>query len=133
MRALDGLSGPWRGLSTQAGLRISEAMQLLVENGTILGTGTDIDGQFVVKGRYTADGHVSIVRQYTVTTEPSGDGVGIPYDYEGVWDGMLIAGQWNQRDWAFNGGPFEMWPEREEDLKELAIEMKEIMLTPVSS
>jgi hypothetical protein len=124
MRSLDGLSGPWRGLSTQDGRRIPEAIRLTIGNGSITGAGDDADGHFVLDGTYDAEGAVQLTRRYTSTTEPSGLGVGIPYQYVGTWDGAFVSGRWYPKASPWYGGPFEMWPEREEDLKELRIELE---------
>lgn len=114
-------------MSIQGGLRLTEAIRLMIHDGKIWGTGSDIDGEFELSGTYRSDNHaVHLVRRYTRTTDPQG-GVGVPYDYFGVWDGMLVHGFWEQRDYTLNGGPFEMWPNREEDREELALEVEEFL------
>lgn len=122
MKDFNSLSGPWTGLSVQAGLRISEKITLRIGAGQISGTGTDIDGEFEVVGFYNSrKERVMLTRRYTWTSEPSDDGVGVPYDYDGIWDGSMVSGIWQQRLNPANRGTFEMWPNREEDQEELAI------------
>jgi hypothetical protein len=125
MKTLDGLSGPWRGWSIQDGLRITEKLTLTISAGKISGRGTDIDGAFRVEGSYDAEGNVTLTRSYTRTTEPSQMGVGIPYRYQGKWDGALVFGRWFPVAHPWYGGPFEMWPEAEEERLELNMEMEE--------
>jgi hypothetical protein len=123
------LSGPWTGLSVQDGLRISEAMHLSIRSGSISGTGTDKDGDFELTGSYhERTQRVQLTRRYSRTTEPSQAGVGIPYDYDGTWDGAMVSGRWHMRNYPPMGGPFEMWPSREEDQHELRIELEEDVL-----
>jgi hypothetical protein len=120
------LSGPWAGLSVQDGIRISERMQLSIRQGQVSGTGKDKDGEFEVSGFYKERNQkVMLTRRYTRTTEPSQEGVGIAYDYEGLWDGAMVAGNWRARLHSGMGGPFEMWPDRDEDREELTIRFEE--------
>jgi hypothetical protein len=124
------LSGPWTGLSIQHGIRLTEAIRLTIQSGQIWGVGNDIDGEFELAGSYhPRSQRVLLTRRYTYTTEPSQEGVGTPYDYDGVWDGQMVSGNWQQRNLVENSGPFEMWPDREEDRKELAINFEELQLT----
>lgn len=111
------LSGPWLGWSIQFGVRISERLSLSIRENHIEGTGTDKDGDFEVVGDYDPKSEaVRLTRRYIWTTEPSQAGVGIPYEYHGKWDGVLVYGQWNPRISPGNdGGPFEMWPEKDEE------------------
>jgi hypothetical protein len=123
------LSGPWVGLSTQFGHRIPEDIILHISHGRILGTGTDKDGNFDLQGSYDSKTQrVTLTRRYSWTTEPSQDGVGVPYHYDGIWDGELVSGMWHCRPDPQNNGEFEMWPAREEDLRELRIEVQELSL-----
>ena len=120
-------------MSVQDGLRISEAIRLTIRNGQISGTGVDQDGDFELLGFYTARSQqVMITRRYSRTTEPSQEGVGIPYDYQGYWDGMMVSGTWRQRAYSAMNGPFEMWPDREEDREELRIEFEVLELSQPS-
>jgi hypothetical protein len=130
MRDFNSLSGPWTGLSVQDGLRISESIHLNIHDGHISGVGSDMDGDFELLGSYSSrDQRVTLTRRYTYTTEPSQEGVGLPYDYDGVWDGAMVSGRWQSRTHTWNSGPFEMWPNREEDREELAIRFEEFVGT----
>lgn len=126
MKPLDGQSGPWRGWSIQYGMRITEKIKLSIGKGKISGNGTDKDGSFLVEGDYDPEGNVTLTRTYTRTTEPSQLGAGIPYRYRGRWDGTLVFGRWAPvaNPWS-DGGPFEMWPEQEEQRLEMASEIEE--------
>lgn len=111
-------------------MRIEEAIELRIDNGLILGTGTDKDGHFEVSGNFDSKTQrVTMTRRYTWTTEPSQEGVGIPYHYDGVWDGWMVSGDWHCRPAPENQGDFEMWPAREEDREELRIQLAEFSLT----
>ncbi len=130
MKDFNSLSGPWTGLSTQDGRRIEEAIELRIDHGIILGTGTDADGHFELDGSFDSKtNRVTLTRRYTWTTEPSQEGVGIPYHYDGLWDGLFVSGAWHSRPCPTMGGEFEMWPAREEDRQELGIELGELSLT----
>ena len=125
------LSGPWAGMSVQDGVRISERIRLTISNGRISGTGTDKDGEFELSGFYRErDQQVMMTRRYTWTSEPSQEGAGIAYDYEGKWDGAMVFGRWHPRLVPNYGGPFEMWPDREEDREELSIHLEEVLALP---
>jgi hypothetical protein len=127
MKDFNELSGPWTGLSVQDGIRISESIRLTITSGHIVGVGTDMDGEFELIGSYHGlSQRVQLTRRYTSTTEPSQESVGIPYDYDGIWDGMMVSGRWHPRHHPSYGGPFEMWPSREEDREELRIELREL-------
>jgi hypothetical protein len=133
MKDFNTLSGPWTGLSIQGGFRLTERLQLSIIRGKISGTGSDMDGEFEVFGAYDPTSNaVHLVRRYTSTNRDD-EGVGVPYDYLGIWDGMMVAGTWQQRDYLPNNGPFEMWPDREEDRKELAIELHDEALALTST
>lgn len=122
MKDFQALSGPWTGQSVQDGIRIGERILLNIRGSTVSGTGHDKDGDFEIVGNYNPRTlQVTLTRRYTRTVEPSQEGVGIPYDYEGRWDGAMVAGRWHPRAASWYGGPFEMWPDREEDREELAI------------
>ena len=129
MRDLNSLSGPWTGFSIQDDRRISETIDLAISGGKIEGSGSDVDGNFEIVGFYQNRNHVvMLTRRYTVTTEPSQLGVGVPYDYEGKWDGFMVSGYWHPRSDRSYGGPFEMWPLTEETLEELQINFGELEL-----
>jgi hypothetical protein len=113
------LSGPWAGWSVQDGIRISESIHLVIRAGHLSGVGSDKDGDFEVQGGYNVrSNRVQLTRVYTYTVEPSQEGVGIQYDYEGTWDGEMVAGMWHPRAHPSYGGPFEMWPKKEEQTLE---------------
>jgi hypothetical protein len=129
MKNFNELSGPWTGLSVQDGIRISEAIQLHISSGQIAGNGTDKDGDFELVGTYhERTQRVQITRRYTWTTEPSQAGVGVPYDYDGTWDGAMVSGRWCHRTYRPMNGPFEMWPNRDEDRQELMIQLEQLDL-----
>ncbi len=131
MKDFNELSGPWTGLSVQDGIRISERIVLTIFKGRITGTGSDKDGEFELSGFYhERKQEVMLTRRYTWTTEPSQEGAGIPYDYEGAWDGAMVSGRWHPRMHPPYGGPFEMWPDREEDREELSIRFEEQLALP---
>jgi len=127
MKDFNSLSGPWVGWSIQFGLRISESIKLSIVSGRISGTGTDKDGEFELMGAYVERGQkVLITRTYTWTTEPSQEGVGIPYEYIGTWDGNFVSGLWHPRRWPdADGGPFEMWPADSEGGLKIELEVEE--------
>jgi hypothetical protein len=127
MRTLDELSGRWRGLSTQESERITETIFFRFNAGQIFGEGTDRDGDFRMVGSYDSQGNIFMVRIYHVCTYGP-EHTGIPYEYRGNWDGDLIAGSWHVAHYPEEGGPFEMWPEREEDLEKLQINLRDLEL-----
>ncbi len=127
MRDFLSLSGPWMGWSIQDGIRITERMRLSITPTMITGEGSDMDGEFELTGSYDARSNaLFLTRRYTVTAHPSQAGVGIPYMYVGTWDGSIASGRWSPRADPAYGGPFEMWPAGEEDLKALAIEISDV-------
>lgn len=128
VKDLSRLSGPWTGLSIQGRRRCHESLQLTIRPGRIHGTGTDVDGTFSVEGEFDGAGHVRLTRRYVVSNLHE-EHVDVPFDYEGTWDGAMIFGLWCERDSPLNCGPFEMWPMREEDRRELAIELEELTLS----
>ena len=117
-------------MSTQDGRRILEVIQLRIDQFQIVGTGSDVDGHFELDGNYDPkSGRVTMTRRYTSTAEPSQESVGIPYHYDGIWDGALVSGMWHCRPAPSICGPFEMWPNREEDRLELQIDFRELSHT----
>ncbi len=128
MRALANLTGPWTGWSIQDGRRISESLDLIITESTISGTGTDADGNFVVEGEHDAEGTVELIRKYTYCTSAMG-GVGIPYLYVGKWDGQMVHGRWSPVSYREYGGPFEMWPAKEDISIEELRSTEELLLT----
>lgn len=125
---LSACSGPWLGWSIQDGIRIAERLQLQLHSNQIDGSGCDKDGDFIITGSFDARTQVvRLTRRYTWTTEPSQEGVGIPYEYNGTWDGATVSGTWNPRTHPGYGGPFEMWPESESLTLELESEVQEAL------
>lgn len=130
MKDFNSLSGPWAGWSIQDGIRITESIRLTITQGRIVGTGTDKDGEFELMGAYIDRGQkVLITRSYTWTAEPSQEGVGIAYEYAGVWDGSFVSGLWHPRRNPYYGGPFEMWPA--DATEELRIELEQVVKEPL--
>ncbi len=127
MKQFENLSGPWTGLSLQGPRRLTEAIKLRITNGVITGEGSDVDGDFVLDGRYDPTTEfVQIDRRYTYVARPEYGSTWVVYRYQGKWDGAMVYGHWNQCDSPSNCGGFEMWPNREEDRMELAIDIREL-------
>lgn len=123
MKEFNSLSGPWTGMSIQGGFRLMENLRLTIVKNEISGSGSDVDGEFEIAGTFDpANGAVRLERRYTWVAAGPSDGVGTPYEYSGHWDGAFVSGFWHQRDYILNNGPFEMWPNREEDQAELSLE-----------
>lgn len=116
-------------MSVQDGLRIHEDLSFQIGGGSIAGSGSDQDGDFVMEGKYGGDDSVQMIRRYTYCTAGA-SGVGIPYLYVGRWDGTMIHGRWCPVDNPFYGGPFEMWPASEEDIETLRIALDERLTAP---
>lgn len=124
------LTGPWTGLSIQAGMRIQEAISLTITPHQIEGLGTDNDGDFVLDGSYDARRQrVSLTRRYTWTSNGTDDGVGVPYQYDGYWDGEMVVGAWHQRDYPANQGTFEMWPDKPKEEEMYSLEALKLELS----
>lgn len=91
---------------------------------TISGWGTDVDGDFAMDGFYDpATEEVHMIRRYTHAPKNPGQ-VGYPFEYHGKWNGYCIYGTWTAPTDLENCGPFEMWPESEEDLEELMFNLE---------
>jgi hypothetical protein len=111
------------GQSIQEGFRLTEKMILTIRGSTFYGEGTDVDGDFVLQGTFdAATGIVSIVRRYTRAPQNPAQ-VGYPFDYLGKWNGEFVSGRWMTRTDFEIGGPFEMWPEREEEMVERKLDV----------
>lgn len=122
MKEFTSLSGPWVGQSIQEGFRITEKIVLLFSGHRFTGEGTDVDGDFSLEGEYDpADQMVNMVRRYVRVTR-SENQIGYPFIYIGKWDGYQVTGRWMMSTSPAYGGPFEMWPESEEEARERAIE-----------
>lgn len=106
-------SGPWRGFWEQPGFgrQFMENMTLEFESGRIRGRGRDVVGLFTFQGEYTAEGIISLVKQY----------VGKHYVlYTGSYDGEgVIFGQWHVSE--NQSGPFAFQHQQEETTEGLPI------------
>ena len=115
MRELRSLSGPWVGFWVQDLQRGEMRLTLRFGESSVQGEGSDRVGSFTVSGHHAASGVVGFAKVY-----PSHR-----VDYEGTWDGAMIAGRWRigvRR--AFDEGEFEIWPEQDD----LAVERMEAAL-----
>lgn len=92
-----------------------ERIELAISRSRILGTGDDVDGEFVFDGSYDPGSHkVLLTRRYRMSFRSGADDPGLyAFDYEGVWDGSMVHGTWWERFNETNTGPFEMWPAHE--------------------
>ncbi len=133
---LDLLSGPWTGVWRQGGSNQGkESLDLVFQDGQVLGFGDDKDGQFQFTGTYNGTGGVCLGKVYT---RPIGL-VPARMTYAGQWNGRRILGTWSDDSSKYNAGPFRMWPgngpdpgevlEAEEDLPE-AIELELVLAAP---
>ncbi|OQA34897.1 MAG: hypothetical protein BWY56_01814 [Acidobacteria bacterium ADurb.Bin340] len=103
----EGLSGPWKCRWTQRGRTELETLDLVFQDGQVLGFGSDPDGEFQYSGQSHPDGSVSLTKVYTspLIQVPSS------LTYIGAWDGRRIAGEWMDDMYpGRNHGPFRMWP-----------------------
>ncbi|MBX3119208.1 MAG: hypothetical protein KF784_09095 [Fimbriimonadaceae bacterium] len=122
MKEFTSHSGPWVGQSIQEGFRLTEKIMILFSGNHFVGEGTDVDGDFNLEGEYDpSDQMVNIVRRYTRVTRNENQ-VGYPFIYIGKWNGYEVTGRWMMSTSPAQGGPFEMWPESEEEAQERAIE-----------
>ncbi len=97
-------SGSWRGYWEQAewGRQAMRDLVLRFDGGEINGEGEDVIGRFTFRGRYGADGTVTLVKQY------AGRHAVV---YRGQYDGEgTIFGRWSIG--ALWSGPFALRPER---------------------
>jgi hypothetical protein len=127
MKVFNVLSGPWTGLSIQGNRRLTESIRLTISRGRITGDGSDVDGDFVLDGSYDAEGSVTIDRRYTRVASGDPGGTWAVFRYQGRWDGAMVHGRWAEIGSPSNGGPFEMWPDRDEDRAELAILLEDVL------
>jgi hypothetical protein len=101
-------SGPWGGFWIQSQMRGNMKLRLQFIGDQLVGGGSDFVGDFEIRGFLTG-GIVRFSKRYR------SHGV----EYEGRWDGMMIAGLWTMRQPLYFGGPkfmeekgdFEIWPE----------------------
>lgn len=104
--ALDLLSGPWKAVWHQGLEMGKELLDLVFQEGQVIGFGTDRDGDFQYGGSFTPAGSVQLGKVYT---RPLRD-VPARMTYLGQWNGRRIQGRWADDRWASNAGPFRMWP-----------------------
>jgi hypothetical protein len=103
---LDLLSGPWTAV-WQQGLNVGkELLDLVFQEGQVIGFGSDRDGEFQYAGMFTSTGAVQLGKVYT---RPSGP-VPARMTYLGQWNGRRILGRWVDDRNSGNAGPFRMWP-----------------------
>ena len=118
MRELRDLSGPWVGFWVQGRRRGEMRLTLRFLGEGIEGEGTDLVGAFTIQGSYDpGPERVKFLKAYRPHS----------VDYNGTWDGAMIAGRWNFTRRLFgvaNGGEFEIWPEKDDQ----AIERMEAAL-----
>ncbi|BDU68724.1 hypothetical protein GETHOR_08250 [Geothrix oryzae] len=105
-RSLDLLSGPWSGLWRQAFREQGrESLDLVFQNGQVMGFGIDNDGEFQYAGTYE-EGLIFLGKTYTRPNK----GVPTRMTYRGQWNGRRILGTWSNDNWPDNAGPFRFWP-----------------------
>jgi hypothetical protein len=113
MNDLKELSGPWSGFWIQSQVRGYMRLRLSFSANQVIGGGSDCAGFFEMSGIIDPrDGTVRLTKRYPT------HGV----EYQGRWDGRMIAGLWRMRQPVLYGqarfveerGEFEMWPESEE-------------------
>ncbi len=104
--ALDLLSGPWTAVWQQGTEMGKELLDLVFQEGQVVGFGTDRDGEFQHAGSFTPTGTVKLGKVYT---RPSRS-VPARMTYLGQWNGRCILGRWVDDRSSTNAGPFRMWP-----------------------
>ena len=106
-RSLDLLSGPWSGRWRQIFREEGrESLDLVFQQGQVLGFGTDNDGEFQYAGTYEEDGRVLLGKTYTRPNR----GVPPRITSRGQWNGRRIQGTWTDDRHPDNAGPFRFWP-----------------------
>jgi hypothetical protein len=104
---LDLLSGPWTGVWRQGeSNQGKESLDLVFQDGQVLGFGDDKDGQFQFTGTFDGTGGVCLGKVYTCPIGP----VPARMTYAGFWNGRRILGTWSDDSCRYNSGPFRMWP-----------------------
>jgi hypothetical protein len=99
---LDLLSGPWTGVWRQGGSNQGkESLDLVFQDGQVLGFGDDKDGQFQFTGTFDGTGGVCLGKVYT---RPIGL-VPARMTYAGRWNGRRILGTWSDDASKYNAGP----------------------------
>ena len=100
-------SGGWHCRWIQDATVGLEELQLLVEGGSLRGSGTDLDGIFEYEGAAYREGTVSLTKRYVKAFIPVPPSI----SYIGHWDGESITGHWIADQDPGNHGPFQMWPQ----------------------
>lgn len=109
MNELQELSGPWSGFWIQSQIRGYMRLRLQFYGAQLIGGGSDCAGYFEIRGSLDPAGSVSFSKTYSTYV----------VQYDGRWDGNMIAGLWTMRHPVFYGysryleekGDFEIWPE----------------------
>ena len=117
MRELRDLSGPWVGFWVEDLERGAMRLALRFSGEGVEGEGSDPVGEFTVHGSYApGPERVRLLKTYRSHS----------IDYDGAWDGAMIAGRWRLRPLVHgeDGGEFEIWPEKDDQ----AIERMEAAL-----
>ena len=104
--ALDLLSGPWTAVWQQGANQGKELLDLIFQEGQVIGFGSDRDGEFQYAGSFTSTGTVNLGKVYTRSLGP----VPARMTYLGQWNGRRILGRWVDDRNSTNAGPFRMWP-----------------------
>lgn len=100
------LSGPWTAVWQQGPNQGKELLDLVFQEGQVIGFGSDRDGEFQYAGSFSSSGNVNLGKVYTRPLGP----VPARMTYLGQWNGRRILGRWLD-DWdSTNAGPFRMWP-----------------------
>ena len=103
---IDLLSGPWTAVWQQGANQGKELLDLVFQEGQVIGFGSDRDGEFQYAGSYSSIGNVNLGKVYSRPVGP----VPARMTYLGQWNGRRILGRWLD-DWdSTNAGPFRMWP-----------------------
>lgn len=105
--SLDLLSGPWSGIWHQGKHNQGkESLDLVFQDGQVIGFGSDCDGDFQYAGAFMQSGGVTLGKTYTRPFIP----VPARMTYVGQWNGRRILGTWADDIDPGNSGPFRMWP-----------------------
>ena len=96
-------------------------MRLHFAGGRIDGSGMDETGRFTMTGSYDEANRVRIAKRYATHL----------VRYQGSWDGAMISGKWTILQGLFlDGGPFEMWPESDEEDLRIRLEETDALTAP---
>ena len=118
---LDLLSGPWSAIWHQGHNHGREALDLIFQEGEVMGIGSDRDGDFQYSGAYDGSGGIELGKVYTRSTRC----VPARMTYTGQWNGRRILGRWVDDRSLTNCGPFRMWPGHGADPGEALMEEAE--------